>query len=262
MSRGNGGQEIFSREEDWGSFVHILAETKRRFSFQLYAYCLMPNHFHLLIKVGATSLPVIMQTLLTWYANYFNFVRERTGHVFQSRYKAILCTDDRYLLTLIRYIHANPVHAGLVHAAGDWKWSGHQDYATGQLGLVDTRVPLSMLGDSPTDAVEPDRGILVPRSLLRVEALRPETAASAGSEEAAAATAAPLDSLAQELTADAGISIAELCGKAQTHRLASLRRIFVRRALSSGLRPHQIAGFLKRSPALITKYGAIDPKKE
>ncbi len=89
----------------------------------IYAYCLMPNHFHLALKVSAVPLGSLMQRILTGYSITFNHRHDRTGHLFQARYKSIPCLEDRYLLSLINYIQMNPVRAGLVKSAADWSWS-------------------------------------------------------------------------------------------------------------------------------------------
>jgi len=93
----------------------------------------MSNHFHLLIEQGDTSLSTVMGMLLTRYSKYLNARLDRCGHVFQSRYKTRLCGKDQYFKHLVRYIHLNPVRAGLVRGPEDWRYSGHREY----LGHVD-----------------------------------------------------------------------------------------------------------------------------
>ena len=105
-----------------------LSECKDRFPFYLYAFVLMKNHLHLLIEVEEVPLSRIMQTLLFSYAGYFNRRYREVGHLFQGRYKAILCDKDAYLLELVRYIHLNPVRAGLVKKPEDYVWSSHLGY--------------------------------------------------------------------------------------------------------------------------------------
>ena len=95
---------------------------------EIIAYCLMTNHFHLALKVGAVTLSAIMQRLLTSYVSWFNRKHARTGHLFEARYQAKLCRDDAYLRNVIRYIHYNPVKAGLVKDPRDWPWSSARDF--------------------------------------------------------------------------------------------------------------------------------------
>jgi putative transposase len=128
ISRGNQGQKIFLDEKDLKTYLSYLSEYKIRYPFRLYAYVLMTNHFHLLLEVGETSLSKIMQSLLFRYTRYFNRRYGKLGHLFQGRYRAILCDKDTYLLELVRYIHLNPVRARVVSKPEEYRWSGHLRY--------------------------------------------------------------------------------------------------------------------------------------
>lgn len=123
MARGVDGRAIFIDDDDRVNFLSELMRIARESGASVLAYCLMGNHFHLAMQVGPVPLAVIMQRLLTGYALTFNQRHNRTGHLFQARYKAILCRDERYLAGLIRYIHLNPVRARLVERPQDWPWS-------------------------------------------------------------------------------------------------------------------------------------------
>jgi putative transposase len=128
ITRGNRKQGIFLDEEDLQRFLTYLLACKKRFSFRLYAYALMKSHLHLLIEVENIPLSRIMQTLLFGYAGYFNRRYGEVGHLFQGRYKAILCEKDVYLLELVRYIHLNPVRAKVVKRPENYAWTGHLSY--------------------------------------------------------------------------------------------------------------------------------------
>jgi REP element-mobilizing transposase RayT len=123
MARGVDGRDIFIEDRDRRIFLKGLSRTVEESSAEVLAYCLMGNHFHLAVRVGHVSLASIMQRLLTGYSLAFNRRYDRTGHLFQARYKAILCLDDAYLLGLVRYIHMNPVRAGLTSTPQEWPWS-------------------------------------------------------------------------------------------------------------------------------------------
>jgi len=98
-------------------------------SFSLIAYCIMPNHFHILIKQnGEISVSKLISKICTSYSKYFNLKYKRVGAVFQDQYKAILVDDNKYLLWLSAYIHLNPIIAGLAKFAENWKWSSHSEY--------------------------------------------------------------------------------------------------------------------------------------
>ena len=126
--RGNGGQEIFFGKEDRFRFYLFLQEGIERYGHQVHAFCLMTNHVHLAIQVGEVGLPRIIQNLAFRYTRWVNWRQNRTGHLFQGRYKAVLVDADSYLLELSRYIHLNPVRSGIVRRPEDYPWSGHRAY--------------------------------------------------------------------------------------------------------------------------------------
>ncbi|MDH3392635.1 MAG: transposase [Desulfobulbaceae bacterium] len=126
--RGNGGQNIFFSVADRSRFYHLLREGVDRFGHRLHAFCLMTNHIHLAIQVGEIPLAKIVQNLSFRYTRYINHRKKRIGHLFQGRYKAILLDRDAYLLELIRYIHLNPVRAGIDKDPLNYRWSSHRGY--------------------------------------------------------------------------------------------------------------------------------------
>ncbi len=147
MARGNNKQKIFNSPKDYTTFLSMLRDTKQRYHFKLYAYALMPNHIHLLIQVGEHPSARIMQSVLTGYARYYNRAYKRSGHLFQGRYKAILCERDAYAMWLVRYIHLNPVRAHLVGVVDQWRWTGHAEYAgTEKQDMIDAGVVAELFG--------------------------------------------------------------------------------------------------------------------
>jgi len=128
MMRGNMGSDLFFSEADYSRFFLLLQEGIERYGHRVHAFCLMTNHVHLLIQVGEIPLSRIIQNLAFRYTRYINSKRKEAGHLFQGRYKAILVDEDSYLLELVRYIHLNPVRAGLCDAASDYDWSSHNAY--------------------------------------------------------------------------------------------------------------------------------------
>lgn len=128
MGRGIDGIEIFGDLEDRKDFLHRLENLCESKSLSIYAWALMSNHFHLLVRTGNVPLANSMRKLLTGYVVNYNRRHKRYGHLFQNRYKSILCEDDPYLLELTRYIHLNPLRAGLVKgikALKRYRWCGH-----------------------------------------------------------------------------------------------------------------------------------------
>ena len=128
ISRGNGGQEIFFGQEDRFRFYLLLQEGIERYGHRIHAFCLMTNHVHLALQVEDIALSRIIQNLAFRYTRWVNWSQNRTGHLFQGRYKAVLVDADSYLLELTRYIHLNPIRSGIVREPGDYPWSGHRAY--------------------------------------------------------------------------------------------------------------------------------------
>ncbi len=127
ITRGIERREIFKDDQDRKEFLRRLEESQQIVGGKCYAWVLMPNHFHLLLRTGAKPLTDLMRKVLTGYAVYFNTRHKRSGYLYQNRYKSILCQEDTYLLELVRYIHLNPLRAGMVDIRGlnEYKWSGH-----------------------------------------------------------------------------------------------------------------------------------------
>src|ERR1043166_4536069 len=128
ITRGNNRRRMFDAPADYQKFLSLLALQKIKLPFFLYAYCLMTNHVHLLIERQADTIGRIMHRVLTGYSQYYNRRYRRVGHLLQGRHKSILCQSDRYLAELVRYIHLNPVRAGMVKRPEQYKYSGHRAY--------------------------------------------------------------------------------------------------------------------------------------
>jgi len=149
ISRGNNRQDIFLDDTDWRAYLSYLTEYKSRYSVQLYAYALMKTHVHLLLEVNQIPLSRFMQSLLFRHTRNFNKRHGQVGHLFQGRYRAILCDRDAYLLELVRYIHLNPVRAKIVGNPEGYLWTSHLSYlGQGKAGLVDTDLMLGQFGDN------------------------------------------------------------------------------------------------------------------
>ncbi|GAB1233764.1 hypothetical protein UT5_01570 [Ferrigenium sp. UT5] len=129
-SRGDGREDIFLDDADRELFLEVLEEVGERFNWTLHAYCLMDNHYHLLLETPDSNLAKGMRHLNGVYTQRFNRKHKRVGHVFQGRYKAIIVQKQTYLLELARYIVLNPVRARMVRAARDWPWSSYRATAT------------------------------------------------------------------------------------------------------------------------------------
>jgi putative transposase len=148
MLRGNGGQTIFTDDADRLAFCALLADGVERFGHRIHAYCLMKNHVHLAIRVNEIPLSCIVQNLAFRFTRVFNRRARRVGHLFQGRFRSLLVDADAYLLELVRYVHLNPVRAGLVPDPSDWEWSGHRTYlGRDHAAWLDTRFVLGMFDE-------------------------------------------------------------------------------------------------------------------
>jgi len=128
MLRGANRQEIFHDDEDCIKFLNIIEKYKRKSEIKVYAWCLMSNHVHLLIKEGNEPISVTMKRIGVSFVWYYNWKYSTTGHLFQDRFKSENVETYKYLLTVIRYIHQNPVKAGIVNSADEWRWSSCRGY--------------------------------------------------------------------------------------------------------------------------------------
>ena len=128
MGRGNRHCAIYKDKEDYVTFLNLVASVKARYPFTLHAYCLMTNHFHLLITTSNDPIWKIMQPIMNHYARTFNQKNGLDGHLFDSRYASCLIEDDIYFLEVSRYIHLNPVKATMVREPLAYEYSSYRHY--------------------------------------------------------------------------------------------------------------------------------------
>lgn len=127
-SRGNERKNIFIKDGDRIKFLKILEDYHDRYGILIHCYILMDNHYHLILETPRGNLLKVMHGINSSYTGYFNRKYGRSGHLFQGRYKGILVEKDSYLLSLSRYVHLNPVRAGLVEKPEDYRWSSYRGY--------------------------------------------------------------------------------------------------------------------------------------
>jgi len=130
-SRGNDRKAIFKSKRDRGKFLEYLESATQRYNAVIHVYCLMNNHYHILVETPSGNLSQIMRHINGAYTTYFNIKHARSGHLFQGRYKAILVDIDEYAKELSRYIHLNPVRAKIVEIPEAYDWSSYK-YYTGE----------------------------------------------------------------------------------------------------------------------------------
>jgi len=127
-SRGNERKNVFKSKRDREKFLEYLESATQRYDAVIHVYCLLDNHYHLLVETPSENLSQIMRHINGAYTTYFNVKRKRSGHLFQGRYKAILVDADEYAKELSRYIHLNPLRAKMVETPEDYDWSSYQYY--------------------------------------------------------------------------------------------------------------------------------------
>jgi REP element-mobilizing transposase RayT/predicted XRE-type DNA-binding protein len=127
-SRGNERKAVFKSKRDREKFLEYLESASQRYDALIHAYCMMANHYHLLLETPSGNLSQIMRHINGAYTTYFHVKRDRSGHLFQGRYKAILVDIDEYAKELSRYIHLNPVRAKIVETPEEYDWSSHKYY--------------------------------------------------------------------------------------------------------------------------------------
>jgi REP element-mobilizing transposase RayT len=144
MLRGINQQQIFEDAEDYEKFLEILRDCKAICKFKLYAYCLMGNHVHLLLKEGSESLEQVFKRLCGRFVYWYNVKYQRVGHLFQDRFKSEPVDSDEYFITVLRYIHQNPTKAGLCKLVEDYPHSSYMDYFN-ENSIVDRKDVLDLM---------------------------------------------------------------------------------------------------------------------
>lgn len=153
MMRGINKQRIFKDQDDNTRFIQTLEQYKDKSGYHIYAYCLMVNHVHLLLKVGEEPLEQVMRRICGSYVYWYNSKYQRIGNLFQDRFKSETVENDAYFLTVLRYIHQNPLKAGLVTSIEQYPWSSFGEYLNRPI-VVDTDFALKMFDDNREKAVK------------------------------------------------------------------------------------------------------------
>lgn len=259
--RGNARRDIFNDTADRTYWEKLIREGLDTYRHRIHAYCWMTNHIHMLVQMGNVPLGGFIGTVASRYAKAFNKKYERSGHLFERRYRAPLVTTDSYLLELVRYIHQNPLRANMVRAAGEYAWSSHNGYVTGRASdFVCTEFVLSMFGCDVRNARQqyaqfagdlPDQSAIdkfrsgedecgdKPAEDLHLPTLRP--AVTTGHHET-------LDQLIERICRINKVSEAELISPSRMRLYSNLRATVALEAFESGIATvTEIAARFKRS---------------
>lgn len=150
--RGNDKQDIFYDEQDYKKFIELIIDIKERYKCELYAYCLMTNHIHLIVYDKNENISKAMQSLILSYSIYFGKKYEKVGHLVQARFFSKNVETKEYLIRLCRYIHQNPVKAKIARV-DTYKWSSYCEYI-GQAKIINTKMILIILGRTKQEAIK------------------------------------------------------------------------------------------------------------
>ena len=149
--RGNDKQDIFFEDQDYKKFIKEIINTKERYKYKLFAYCLMTNHVHLVLFDKNDNLSKIIQSLAVSYSSYFSKKYDKVGHLFQNRFFSKCVESREYLIQLCRYIHQNPVKAGIAEIE-KYRWSSYQEYIKCEK-IVETKTIMSIFGNTKIEAI-------------------------------------------------------------------------------------------------------------
>jgi len=254
--RGNHRQPIFLAPSDRKMLDDLVAETLARFGARVHAYCWMTNHVHLAVQVADTPLGPLVQRIAGQYARRLQQRLPTTGHLFEGRYRAVLVDADDHLLRLTRYIHLNPVRAGIVTDPVRYPWSGHRAY----LGLAD--VPwlttdftlrvlganvasarrayarMVALGGDPEDSLEFRRGVSGDHRVLGPDRFLTQLAVkrveARGQNGPVGQDRPSLEQLIDEASAECGVSVAAMMSASRSPALTRARCVVAERAIACG----------------------------
>ncbi len=236
--RGNDRRSVFRDDADRQRYLARLAFYVEKFSFRVVAYCLMDNHVHLAIERGKVPLSKIMAGLQSSYTQYFNRRHERSGHLFQGRYKAFLVEKGRYALALLRYIHENPVKARVVERAEHYGWSSDRYYRRGRgPEWLDVELLLSMLGRRRSAAIREYRRLMreaveeryedVPswgQAVKGDEGFADRVLQAAG-EPAIVPRGMTVERIARHVAHEEGLELGRMCGRSRDRKVSRARLI-------------------------------------
>ena len=271
ITRGNQRRKVFRDDNDFQKYISLLAFYKERYKYSLYAYALMSNHVHLLVETHRIPLSKIFQGINQSYTMYFNRKYKTVGHLFQGRYKAILCDRDAYLISLVKYIHLNPVRAKIAKAAGEYRCSSHGSYEKQKDNeIVDTDRVLRMFSEDKTQARKLYRAYIddgievkkediyktVSQRILGEEHFIDKVMEKVDErfENKRQLHKYSLKKIAETIGKNKGITINQLREKSRNREILAVRKLVSFTASEFGYKGKEIALFLQKDPSVVTRY--------
>ena len=279
--RGNHREPLFGTDKDRAYLNALVGDVVARFDLRIFAYCWMTNHLHLAVRVGTTPLAKPMQRLAMRYSRHIHRDAGQVGHLFERRFRAILVDADSYLKSLVRYIHLNPVVAGMVAEPMAYRWSSHRDYL-GQRTVpwLDTDFVLATFGDTVGVArvryaqfmrscVDEDLALFAKHESRDTRALEPELPAVAPAPPLATpdcagrASGETLQQIAARYCAGAGVAVDDLQSPSRQRRLTAVRTAIALEALAADVATLEAtARFLGRSASALAQSMALVRRRE
>lgn len=272
ITRGNQRQKIFMDSVDYEKYLRTLAIYKNRYSYRLYGHVLMSNHIHLLIETGETPLSKILQGINQSYTLYFNRRYNTIGHLFQGRYKAILCDRDNYLLALLKYVHRNPLRARISEILETYRWSSHHAYTNKHdtAGLVDVDQALRLFSENKSRARKLYRNFMDDGDTIdKTDVYATVDQRVQGDEEfvdrvlekyTGPITREPtrkahsLEAISRSVETHFAITLEQLRSSSKGQAIMRARRVMTIVGKAYGYRGREIADHLRKDPASISGY--------
>lgn len=274
--RGNHREALFGSDRDRLVLNEIVADVMGRCGSRIHAFCWMTNHLHALVQIAELPLGAIMQRIAVRYSRYRHKALCTTGHLFERRHKAKLVDVDAYFLTLLRYLHLNPVKANLVADPADYPWSSHRAYlGTESIPWLCVDFGLSLFSTDCIRARDAYRRFVMCRAGSDDENLaavsHPEDSRILGTDDFInaipivpfkARSPLTLEQLAESLCRQHSISIELLRSPSRSRQLAPIRSMLARRAVDQRVSTlSEVARFLHREPSSVTKLLARHERK-
>lgn len=272
ITRGNNRQALFRNDGDRDRYLAILGQAQRHFALRIYAYTLMPNHVHILLELTKGKLAKCMQVIQQRYAQYINRKYRRVGHVYQGRYRAIVCERDPYLVALVRYLHLNPVRAGLARDPAEYVWSSHLAYLGRRaapvilttsvvLGAFDANVPRArrayarFVGEALEAGHVPEFYAVQEQQILGSDRFSEEISTSRQKLNRGRGKASlRLDDLMARVSRVTRVPLAVIKGRSRTGYVYRARALLCFVAISlAGIPARKVAAALGRDPSNITR---------
>ncbi|MGE5654158.1 MAG: transposase [Bacillota bacterium] len=252
IARGNHQEDIFRDESDYRYYLSLMDRYSARHDVKVHAYALMTNHIHLLVQEGSQPLGRFVQGVHQCYARYANARYEKTGHLFQGRYKANRVDGDTYLLALVRYIHLNPVEAGLAEDPAGYRWSSHRHYngEPGE-GTVETVFIRELMATS-TGEIGDYR--LMEKDARKADEKAGSMAAPVRSVGSAASECQriPFTEIMRRVEAFTRLNEKQITGPRSDRPTSTARRLFMYAAVEEGYPLAEIARYVRRAAAGVT----------